>query len=448
MLAGLVAVAIGVMALMGWFYSEGYHVTEKTTPRADAMPVPSPMPSRPAVVQAPVAETIPTPEAPKSVDGKWDGPILYRAPGSDPVDLILVEKAIQKLHLYRYDGSYRLVKTYACATGENDGPKRREKDERTPVGIYFNTKSYRDNKITVFGDRAFELNYPDPFDRLAGNGGSGIFIHGSNREVKPNSTNGCVALDNKDLADLDGRVRFEQTPVIIGDRLPYRFASGHRKLTAVLPFLQKAMVPEAHAGKPADFQGLTLIGFKDRMVAFGSLKIGDHPRVQGVSRLYLADASNDLLVLFKREWAMEEAVKPLVATVAVAATAPAAPVEPSESMRIKGLVASWQQAWQGKRLEDYIGHYHSAFASSGRSLAQWKDYKGRLNRRYKKISVSVSDLRVKMTGGRAEAYFKQRYRSDAFRSDGFKVLVFRKEAGRWKIYRENSHAVKPAGWPA
>ncbi len=449
LLAGLVVSVLGAMALVGWFYSDGYSVAEKSATPAAAMPAPLPKPSRPPVMQAsvpatiPASKTAPAPATPEPADGKWDGPILYRGPGSEAVDLILVEKAIQKLHLYRYDGSYRLIKTYACATGESDGPKRREKDERTPVGIYFNTKSYRDNKITVFGDRAFELNYPDPFDRLAGNGGSGIFIHGSNRKVKPNSTNGCVALDNEDLADLDSRVRFERTPVIIGERLPYRFAPGHRTLAAVLPFLRKAMVPEAHAGKPADLQGLTLIGFKDRMVAFGRLEIGGKQPFQGVSRLYLADASNDLLVLFNREWAVERGGKPVLAKVA---TAPAA--ESPESTRIKGLVASWQQAWQGERLEDYIGHYHSAFVNGGRSLAQWKAYKGSLNRRYKKISVSVSGLRVKMTGGRAEAYFKQRYRSDTFRSDGFKVLVFRKEAGQWKIYRENSQATKPAGWPS
>lgn len=446
LLAGLVVVAVGAMVLMGWLIPGSSNLAEKNASRADVMPTPSSMPTRPAVVKVPVQATVPTPEKPTPVDGKWDGPILYRAPGSGPVDLILVEKAIQKLHLYRYDGSYRRVKTYACATGEGDGPKRREKDERTPVGIYFNTKSYRDNKITVFGDRAFELNYPDPFDRIAGNGGSGIFIHGSNRAVKPNSTNGCVALDNEDLADLDGQVRFEQTPVIIGDRLPYRFTPGHRNLSTVLPFLKKAMVPEDHAGKPADYQGLTLMGYPDRMVAFGRLEIGDKSPVKGVSRLYLADASNDLLVLFKREWIQEEAVRPPLATVASAPAVSAA--ESSEATLIKGLVASWQQAWQDKRLADYIGHYHSAFASSGRSLAQWKAYKGRLNRQYKKISVSVSDVRVKMAGGLAKAYFKQRYRSDTFRSNGFKELVFRKEGGRWKIYRENSHAVKPAGWPS
>ena len=432
---GIVLGALGSFILMGWMGAAPEGGTETAAPQAEAMTPPqAKQPGGPAAV-------LPRALA-GSKDGKWDGPVLYRAPGSGPVDLILVEKALQKLSLYRYDGTYRLIKTYACATGEKSGPKRREKDERTPVGIYFNTKSYRDNKITVFGDRAFKLNYPDPFDRIAGNGGNGIFIHGSNKKVTPNSTNGCVALDNEDLADLDKRVQFERTPVIIGDRLPYRFALPQRRLEAVLPFLQKAMVPESHAGKPSDINALTLIGYQGRVVAMGRLTIDAKPKLHGRSRLYLADAGNDLLVLFRREWAAEKVKAPVLAK-----AVPAPPPEPPASRRIKQLVESWRQAWQSERLEDYIGHYHSAFANRGRSLDQWKAYKANLNQRYKRISVSVSDLRVRVSGDRAKAYFKQRYRSDAFRSDGFKVLVLRKEAGRWKIYRENSNAQKPKGWP-
>lgn len=434
LLAGLVIGVLGTAALAVWFSPGQDAVGESAAPQAAAMTPPDASPAPPKPVRSA------TPQ-----DDPWAGPILYRSADSGPMDLILVEKAAQKLHLYRYDGDYHRVKTYPCATGEKPGPKRQEKDERTPVGIYFNTKSYRDNKITVFGDRAFELNYPDPFDRIAGNGGHGIYIHGSNRKVTPNSTNGCVALDNADLADLDARVRFEQTPVIIGERLPYRFAPPRRRLDALLPFLQKAMVPESHAGKPVDLKGLTLLGYPERMVALGRLTIGEAEPVQGVSRLYLADASDELLVLFRREWAVEEAKAPAPV---VAVAKPAKPPAPTGAARLRNLVESWRTAWQGERLADYMAHYHSAFVNRGRSRDQWKAYKEALNRRYKRISVDISDLRIKLEGDRAEAYFKQRYRSDQFRSDGFKVLVFRQEGGQWKIYRENSHAQKPAGWPS
>ena len=71
----------------------------------------------------------PTPPAqPAATDNPWEGPVLYHAPGSAPFHLILVEKAVQKLHLYRYDGRYQRIKTYGCATGENQGQKKVEND--------------------------------------------------------------------------------------------------------------------------------------------------------------------------------------------------------------------------------------------------------------------------------------------------------------------------------
>ena len=90
-------------------------------------------------------------------DGLWDGPILFYKGNGKPIHLILVEKALQKLHLYCYDGSYKLIKSYSCSTGEQPGKKQKENDQKTPEGIYFNVKSYRDSKVTLFGDRAFGL---------------------------------------------------------------------------------------------------------------------------------------------------------------------------------------------------------------------------------------------------------------------------------------------------
>ena len=236
------------------------------------------------------------------------GPVLYHYPVDRPIHLLIVEKETQKLLLYRYDGNYRQIKSYFCASGENPGKKRKEKDEKTPEGIYFNDRTFRDRKVTVFGDRAFGLNYPDVFDSLAGNRGSGIFIHGSNRPVAPYSTNGCLVLDNGDIADLDGRIDLKQTPVIIGERLPYRFGRVDRDLSELIPFLKQAMLPEKYAGMPADIHELTVLGFEDRVVALGRVTVKAAGSISGISKLYLAGPGKTLLVLVRREWA-EEAEK-------------------------------------------------------------------------------------------------------------------------------------------
>ena len=373
-------------------------------------------------------------------DGLWDGPILYHKAGSEPIHLILVEKAIQKLHLYLYDGRYRHIKSYAVGTGENQGKKKREKDEKTPEGIYFNTKTYRDTKITIFGDRAFGLNYPDVFDKFEGNRGSGIFIHGSDKDVSLFSTNGCVALNNADIANLDKHIQFKKTPVIIGESLPYRFKTVERDVSELIPFFKQAMVPERYAHLKTDFSDLTVLGFGERVVATGKIRIKDAGNLEGVSRLYLAWPGKNLLVLAKREWHEEKSG-------VVRAKAKPGLVS-QDKTRIASLVESWRKAWEGKKLNAYIAHYHPAFKSGGKNRSAWKSYKNGLNKRYKRISVKVSGLKVKQVDSRkAFAYFKQSYRSDTFRSDRYKRLEFRKKGASWKIFRERSFPKKLAGWP-
>jgi hypothetical protein len=250
-------------------------------------------------IQAASAET---PVQTKGNADLWDGPILFHQGSEKPVHLILVEKAEQKLHLYRYDGSYQQLKSYNCSTGEKNGKKRLENDEKTPEGIYFIGKEYRDSKITIFGDRAFGLNYPDVFDDLEGNSGSGIFIHGANRGIKPFNTNGCVILSNDDISDLDSRIRIKETPIIIGARLPYGFKPAKNDMSELIPFFKKALVPKRYAASEPDFLFITVIGFQERIVVFSEVLLDDPKNLVGFSRLYLSRPANKFLVLIKRKW--------------------------------------------------------------------------------------------------------------------------------------------------
>ena len=248
------------------------------------------------------------PAIPSDPDNRlWKGPILFHEGNGKPVHLILVEKATQKLFLYRYDGQYRLIKSYACSTGEKHGRKSEEKDEKTPEGIYFNVSVYRDSKITVFGDRAFGLNYPDVYDEMVGNRGGGIFIHGSNRNIKPFSTNGCVVLSNADLADLDKRTPLKKTPVLIGEHLPYQFKSVPNEISELIPLFKQVMVPKQYIPSKFEFQSITVLKYQDRVVAVGEVRINEASRLMGLSRLYLVKPAKNLLVLIKREWSEERA---------------------------------------------------------------------------------------------------------------------------------------------
>jgi hypothetical protein len=238
-------------------------------------------------------------------DGLWDGPILFYKGNGTPIYLILVEKASQKLHLYRYNHKYQLIKSYDCSTGEQPGKKQKENDEKTPEGIYFNVKSYRDSKVTLFGDRAFGLSYPDIFDRLEGKRGNGIFIHGSNQSIKQFSTNGCVVLNTRDLADLDRRVPLKKTPVIIANHLHYRFEPAKKQLSELMHLLKQAMLPESYRSLNREFRHIAVIGFKKRVVAVGEVKLKGRKNKLGFSRLYIYRPEKDLMVLLKREWSEE-----------------------------------------------------------------------------------------------------------------------------------------------
>jgi murein L,D-transpeptidase YafK len=109
--------------------------------------------------------------------------LFKAAVAKEPLYLILIEKNLQRLRVLEYDDGLRVVADYPSATGENFGIKEVSGDSKTPEGIYFITQIFKDDKITIFGDKAFHLDYPNFFDREAGRNGDGIYIHGTNKDL-------------------------------------------------------------------------------------------------------------------------------------------------------------------------------------------------------------------------------------------------------------------------
>jgi murein L,D-transpeptidase YafK len=144
---------------------------------------------------------------------------LYFYVDNTPVHFIVVEKSRQQLMVFEQGHSLKLVKTFVCATGENPGKKNIRGDLKTPEGIYFITQIYEDKEITVFGSRAYHLDYPNIFDKTAGLLGDGIFIHGTNKELTPYSTNGCITLANEDLDELAAYLSIDAVPIIVVESL-------------------------------------------------------------------------------------------------------------------------------------------------------------------------------------------------------------------------------------
>ena len=131
-----------------------------------------------------------------------------------------------RMHIYEAaDGGTTPIGDYFVAVGKNGIEKRREGDEKTPVGIYF-VSSYipGDSLPAIYGVGAFPITYPNAWDRRLGRTGSGIWIHGTDKDdssLLPQSSRGCLTLRNADFMTLSQFVRIRRTPVIVSDAVSW-----------------------------------------------------------------------------------------------------------------------------------------------------------------------------------------------------------------------------------
>jgi murein L,D-transpeptidase YafK/predicted Zn-dependent protease len=140
---------------------------------------------------------------------------------------IIVEKETQTLLLFRKTASgFELEKTFSCSTGVKEGEKSSEGDHKTPEGIYLFKKVLPGSQLPgIYGQMAITLDYPNPFDRLEGKSGDGIWLHATNEPIRaylPNKTRGCVVVSNNDIVELSKRITLNQTPLVIVAKLHYQ----------------------------------------------------------------------------------------------------------------------------------------------------------------------------------------------------------------------------------
>ena len=377
---------------------------------------------------------------------------------------VLVDKSVQKVYLYHKKDPFKPLKIYPCSTGENSGPKTRKNDRKTPEGVYFFVRSYEQRELApIYGVKAFPIDYPNPFDRKVGNGGYGIWFHGTNKPLKPRDTNGCIVLENESIKDLARYIALNDTPAIISAairRVPDRvLRSNAAKLEEVIDEWRKAwqskdierymsFYAERFRAQGMDrerwkrykarlarkyknirvtitglqlFQtnGLTLAQFQQtyRTEVFES---------RGRKRLYMAKERGRYKIVGEVFEGAEKFLRK--------AQVPS----PKEVLaEIRRLVEGWRAAWETKDLASYISYYAPEFRSGRIALSGWRRYKARLNRKYHIIKIHTSDLKVVRQSGRtAVERFRQDYRVDTYRDVGIKELYLVRLGRDWKIKRE------------
>jgi len=115
----------------------------------------------------------------------------------------------------------KVFKTYHAISGTNSGDKEREGDKKTPEGIYFIERRIPNSRLqSLHGAAAFELNYPNPVDKIIQRTGSGIWIHGVDNEDRLGrrfDTLGCIAVSNADIVDIGEKLSMKNTPIVVVD---------------------------------------------------------------------------------------------------------------------------------------------------------------------------------------------------------------------------------------
>lgn len=103
---------------------------------------------------------------------------------------IFKQESALEVWLQAPDGRFRLFKTYTiCAWSGALGPKLRKGDNQAPEGIY----SVRINQLNPHSrfHLAFNLGYPNAFDRASGRTGDFLMVHGNCVSI------GCYAMGDE-----------------------------------------------------------------------------------------------------------------------------------------------------------------------------------------------------------------------------------------------------------
>ncbi len=136
-----------------------------------------------------------------------------------PEKFIGVSKADRYLYVIENEDDLKVNKIYPSIHGRVEGEKYVEGDLKTPEGVYFVTTKIRSKlDFEKYGSGAYVLNYPNPIDKIKQKTGHGIWIHSKGLPIEGQRTEGCVAVDLDDFAELSEFLP-SGTPVVLAENL-------------------------------------------------------------------------------------------------------------------------------------------------------------------------------------------------------------------------------------
>lgn len=108
---------------------------------------------------------------------------------------IFKEPGILEVWMETDNGSFKMFKQYAiCAFSGVLGPKLKEGDNQSPEGFYF-VSAGQLNPLSRF-HLAFNLGYPNKYDRSHGRTGGALMVHGNCVSI------GCYAMTDSNIDEI------------------------------------------------------------------------------------------------------------------------------------------------------------------------------------------------------------------------------------------------------
>ena len=442
---------------------------------APAKQPPKPVPDHPAKAAVFLPRASYVPYSPPQIPDA----LVALGGGDEPEYALVVEKKSQTLHVFVAGKKVEEILTLPCSTGENEGPKTESGDKKTPEGVYFFTRHHPKSELTpVYGSHAFPLDYPNAWDMNQDKGGYAIWLHGTDKPLKPRESNGCVALNNQDLDGLAPLIRLNHTPIVIYHeitRADFReLAKKKEKITRFaknwthalnfgtyhefLAFFSPDFFPDmswwtswqkrrGRLQKPGHFFGAAF----DRLRIFyyqgvylavfrQFLKYDGQTVPVGVKKLFVKDTKQGLQIKADsfqgrafdgRGGEKSQTPHPMLSALAHL------PQNPAEEEAVSRFIDDWLQAWSAGDMDRYGGFYADAFKSNGKTKKQWIAEKRRIAKRSTNVQViREQGPEITKDGPNIRVTFLQDYTSGQYSAKGKKSLVLERHGDRYQIIRE------------
>lgn len=400
---------------------------------------------------------------------------LIRIPENE--NAVIVEKKSQMLYVYSAKKGLESPSFQApCSTGSNSGPKTRAGDKRTPEGVYFLKDEFEARYLApIYGEKAFPSDYPNFLDLRLGKQGSAIWIHGTDKVLKPMDSNGCIALDNKNIIALADYIHLDATPLIIVDQIDYtsidELTRTQEHINMFLERWANALAAQSYHAYLSFYDQTYLpdiswweawLNIRDKASAQHAAEISfllENAGIyaQGGVVVVLCDMSlsrNDgsKIYLGKRQFFIRRGIDaPLIIgdffqtkdksfnsgeTPLLAASRAFFRDESTDKLVVE-TVQQWMAAWSSKNMDKYARFYTSDFVCEGMGKTAWVKRKKQLAGKYDYISVTGKNFKAFPTKDGYTVSFVQHYESSGYSTHGKKQLKLVRQDGEWKIFRES-----------